>query len=235
MHAPPRALRSDDACLAAAPADGRDGADRGVNLSSLAYRAVSQMIQDRRLRGGETIVEQRLAEALGVSRTPLREALQRLEGQGLVRKAANRSFVVRRVDLREYLESLKVREMLEPEAAALAIGRIAPMDVCAARRELNDLDGATADHTQAHWVSDDNLHRLFGAACGNAVLSATIEALRVTTRLFEIERLADRVELDAREHRAILDALEQGEPASARRAVRAHIRSLTRYCTRLLR
>jgi DNA-binding GntR family transcriptional regulator len=74
---------------------------QGVNLSSLAHRAITDMIRDRRLKGGETIIEARLAETLGISRTPLREALQRLEGEGLVRKAANRSFVVRHVDLTE--------------------------------------------------------------------------------------------------------------------------------------
>ncbi len=61
------------------------------------------MIRDRRLKGGESIIEARLADTLGISRTPLREALQRLEGEGLVRKVANRSYIVRHVDLSEYL------------------------------------------------------------------------------------------------------------------------------------
>ena len=86
----------------------RDGARAmGTNLSTQAYNAVSEMIRRRRLRGGEVIVEARLAEVLEISRTPLREALQRLEGEGLVIKGAGRSFVVRHVDLGEYLQSLK--------------------------------------------------------------------------------------------------------------------------------
>ncbi|MEM9221180.1 MAG: GntR family transcriptional regulator [Pseudomonadota bacterium] len=206
-----------------------------MNLSNLAYRSVSHMIHQRRLRGGELIVEKRLAEMLGISRTPLREALQRLEGEGLVRKVANRSFQVRQVELKEYLESLKVREILEPEAAALAVGRIAPSALGAVRGELVALVGATAYHTEAHWASDDNLHRLFANACGNTVLAGTIEGLRVTTRLFEIDRLGDRLGPDSEEHIAILDALESGEPAKAKRATRQHIRSLARYSTKLLR
>src|SRR6056297_3412186 len=82
-----------------------------TSLSALAYRAVSELIHRRRLRGGEIIVEARLAETLNLSRTPLREALQRLEGEGLVIKLANRSFMVRQVDLTEYLQCLKVREL----------------------------------------------------------------------------------------------------------------------------
>ena len=60
---------------------------QGYNLSNLAHRAVTEMIRTRRLKGGEPIVEAKLAEVLGISRTPLREALQRLEGEGLVVKS----------------------------------------------------------------------------------------------------------------------------------------------------
>lgn len=206
-----------------------------LNLSSLAYKSISEMIYQRRLQGGQVVVEQRLAEALGVSRTPLREALQRLEGEGLVVKVANRSFVVRKVDLQEYLESLKVREILEPEAAALAIGHIEPATFRAVRTELKQLTSATKYHTQAHWISDDNLHTMYTDVCGNAVLADTIQALRITTRLFEIERLADRVGPDSSEHLEILEALAANDKAGARRAVRAHIRSLMRFATKLLR
>lgn len=207
----------------------------GLNLSTLTYKSVSEMIYHSRLRGGEVIVEQRLAEALGVSRTPLREALQRLEGEGLVCKVANRSYVVRKVGLQEYLESLKVREILEPEAAAMAIGRIAPATFRTVRTELEQLQDATLYHTDSHWISDDNLHTMFANACANTVLAETIQELRTTTRLFESDRLADRVIPDSQEHLEILKALESEDARAARRAVRAHIRSLMRYATKLLR
>ena len=182
-----------------------------LNLSNLAYRAVSDMVRDRRLRGGDIIVEQRLAEALGISRTPLREALQRLEGEGLVLKSANRSFVVRQVDLSEYLQSLKVRELLEPEAAVLSVGRVPPAGMRSVRREILELGASASYHTDAHWLSDDNLHGLAIDACGNVVMAGIIRSLRVTTRLFEIARLSDRLGPDSREHLAILDALEAGD------------------------
>ena len=211
-----------------------DGAG-GHNLSSLAYRSISEMIRHRRLRGGEVIIEQRLAEELGVSRTPLREALQRLEGEGLVKKVANKSFSVRRVDLREYLEALKVREILEPEAAVMAIGNIVPQGFRMVRQELAELVDATHYDIEAHRISDDNVHGLFAHACGNSVLAETIQLQRVTTHLFEIGRLADRVEPDAREHLAIIDALEVGDARVTRRTVRGHIRSLMRYAVKLTR
>ena len=107
-----------------------------LNLSNQAYASVSEMIQQRRLKGGALIVESRLADMLGISRTPLREALQRLEGEGLVIKGAGRSFIVRHVDRGEYLQSLKVREILEAEAVMLAIGRIPPVKIIQAKREV---------------------------------------------------------------------------------------------------
>lgn len=204
------------------------------NLSSRAYTAISEMIHTRRLRGGEVIVEARLAELLGVSRTPLREALQRLEGEGLVTKHANRSFMVRQVDLAEYLQSLKVREILEAEALANAFHRIDPDALRAAQDEIEDLAQRPTVHTEAHWRSDDRIHDLFANACGNPVMARMIKELRVTTRLFEIARLAERVEADHAEHKAILDAVQDGDVRKARRCVQAHIRSLSRHAVKNL-
>lgn len=201
----------------------------GYNLSNLAYKSVSEMIRGRRLKGGEPIVEVRLAEVLGISRTPLREALQRLEGEGLVVKSANRSFMVRNVDLAEYLHSLKVREILEGEAAFLACGHIDRTRLSAARREIEELMAETTYHTEAHWHSDDTVHGLYIDSCGNAVMTQIIRSLRVTTRLFEIARLADRVHQDAIEHLEIVLALEAEDAKRARKAAQSHVRSLSRF------
>jgi DNA-binding GntR family transcriptional regulator len=201
----------------------------GYNLSNLAYRAVSEMIRGRRLKGGELIVEAKLADILGISRTPLREALQRLEGEGLVVKAANRSFMVRNVDLGEYLQSLKVREILEGEAAALAAGRLSQSKLRAVRSEIEELMAATSYHTDAHWRSDDTVHGLYIDGCGNAVMGQMIRSLRVTTRLFEIARLADRVGPDSTEHLDIVEALEAEDAKRARKAAQVHIRSLSKF------
>ncbi len=197
-----------------------------MNLSSLAHRSISDMIADRRLKGGEAIIEARLADLLGISRTPLREALQRLEGEGLVRKVANRSYVVRQVDVGEYLHSLRVREILEGEAAALAAGAIPGEKLAATRHEIKALRRSTAYHTKAHWQSDDNLHGLYIDHCGNPVMAEMIRALRITTRLFEIAKLKDRLEPDSAEHLAILEALEASDKRAARTTVQQHCRSL---------
>jgi len=188
---------------------------------------LSLMIRGHKLKGGEAILEARLAESLNISRTPLREALQRLEGEGLVIKNGSRSYMVRGVDLAEYLQSLKVREILEPEAAALAIGRIDPGAIAAVRAEIAALGDAAAPYDrEAHWRVDARLHELFIDACGNPVLTQMIRGLRATTHLFEIARLRDRLQPDNLEHIAILDALDAGDAKAARRAAQQHLRSL---------
>lgn len=195
-------------------------------MSERAYQALSDMIKNRDLRGGDNITEKRLSERLGVSRTPLRAALQRLEGEGLVEKTTNRSFVVRKVDMRDYLQSIRVRQVLESEAAALAASHIPAAAIAAAREQVLALERLEPYDTHAHWACDDHVHSLFIDACGNAIMSKILHELRVTTRLFEIARLADRLGPDSREHLDILDALERGDKDGARQAMVKHMQSL---------
>jgi len=225
-------MATDDAEITA---DGRSGhlfedqpgtLVEGANMSARAYQALSNMIKNRQLRGGDSLVEQRLAAQLGISRTPLREAMQRLEGEGLLLKSANRSYVVRKVDLVEYLQSLRVREVLEAEAAALAAGRVPAAAIAPVRAAVLALEQLEPYDTHTHWACDDRVHSLFIDACGNMVMAAILHELRITTRLFEIATLADRLGPDSREHIAILDALEAGDAEAARKAMAVHARSL---------
>ncbi|MGF9693957.1 GntR family transcriptional regulator [Rhizobium sp. 0TCS1.26] len=187
------------------------------------------MIRKRELRGGALIYEARLAEHLNISRTPLREALQRLEGEGLIVKASGQSYSVRHVDLGEYLQSLNVRELLEGEAAMLAAGRIPDRELASVRAEIDLLETTSWYDIESHWVSDNRFHQLFSKHCGNEVLARLIRELRVTTQMFEIARLAERSKPDLSEHLAILDALAAGDGSAARAAVQIHMRSLWRF------
>jgi DNA-binding GntR family transcriptional regulator len=198
-------------------------------LSQQAYLALADLIRRRELPSEAPLVEMQLAERLGVSRTPLRQALQRLESEGLLRKDANRSFVIRRVELKEYLQSLRVREILEPEAAALVIGRVSSDEVERVREGLIRVRDAKPYDMLAHWRSDDEVHNLFIRGCGNDVLTRILLSLRGTTQLFEIERLVDRLEPDSAEHERILDALATGDVKAVRKSVASHINSLFRF------
>nr|WP_061935177.1 GntR family transcriptional regulator [Aureimonas sp. AU22] len=204
-------------------------ADRSPNLANLVYRSVSEMIRSRRLRGGDVIVEAKLATTLGVSRTPMREALQRLEGEGLVHKGEGRNYVVRRVDLGEYLQSLRLRLLIEPEAAVLALDNIPRRTLLAVRLEIMELLDAKTYHTDQHWFSDDHLHGMIIDHCGNAVMARVLRDLRAATRLFEIDQLKERLIPDSSEHLKIIDAIQASDAQATRDSVAAHIRSLIAF------
>jgi DNA-binding GntR family transcriptional regulator len=199
--------------------------ERKSSLADVAHRRLTDLILTRQLLSGEAIVEDRLAETLHISRTPLREALVRLAGEGLLVKQASRSFSVRKVSASEFFQSMKVRAILETEAITLAIDRV---DLMALEQLRRDVERLSTEACQAieHWEVDDRLHMLFADASGNAVLADTIRNLRIKTRLFEVIKPFDRITADAQEHAAIIDAYSSGEAKAARRALQRHLRNL---------
>ena len=197
------------------------------NLTDRAYAIVRRLILQKELSGGEVLVEGRLAERLQMSRTPLREALLRLEGEGLLVRANTRSYAVRRITASHYFQCLQVRERLESQAVCLAMGRVPPAEIRALRENILALD--SSQQGASHWQADDEIHGLFARASGNAMLAETIAHLRVLCRLFEVVDPFNRIDDDRKEHLAILDAYIAGDEKSADEAVLSHLRNLARY------
>src|SRR5271170_4874407 len=114
-------------------------ANEQEKLANTAYRTVLNKILSHELPGGSVIQERKLAEAMGISRTPMRDALGRLEGLGLLVRLTDRLLAVRVITLQDYLHSLDVRAMIEPQAAALAARSLSAADISALRDELASL------------------------------------------------------------------------------------------------
>ena len=108
----------------ARPQHNRVRPEASESLARRAYRAIRTMILSRRLTGGEILLEERLASELSISRTPVREALLLLQSEGLIEKQMNQPFRVRIVSNREYFQTMRLRELLEGEATAMATGKI---------------------------------------------------------------------------------------------------------------
>jgi DNA-binding GntR family transcriptional regulator len=201
------------------------GASRPDNLAEQAYRSLRIQILERTIPPGARVVEGRLAEELRISRTPMREALVRLVGDGLLERADARSYSVRKVSPTEYFQSMQVREAMELHAMDLAVGRVPTADIDALMRDIRLLAKETKQEA-VHWKADDRLHLMFAQASGNSVLGRMIEKLRVNTRLFEIAGPFRRVPADGAEHLAILTAWRKGDVKAAKKALLAHLRSL---------
>lgn len=196
-------------------------------LGELAYQTLRQMILEKTLRSGGAVVEGRLVEELNISRTPLREALLRLEGEGLLVRSSARSYSVRFISAQEYFQIMKVRELLETEAIALSINKIEPDVINQLTEQVQSLSPGQPEQT--YWDVDDIVHTLFAQHSGNAVLARMIEQARTQSRMFELITPFNRIEEDRVEHLAILTAWKSGDAASASQAVRTHIRNLSAF------
>lgn len=203
-------------------------------LADRVHDSLSGMILARELVAGTPMIEERLAEQLNVSRTPMREAILRLAAEGLLTRHGNRSYAVRMVTAPEFFQSHRVREWLEPEAVELAIGKVPPEAIEALRERIGRLATLTTQE-RAHWEVDDDLHLMFARASGNDVLVKMISQVRVTTRLFEVASPLRRVRRDGEEHLAILEAFAAGDAKGARRAMVRHIRNLVEETLSVLR
>src|SRR5690606_27994178 len=141
---------------------------------------------------GVPLQERKLAEVLGVSRTPLREAMNRLVGTGILIRLPNRGFTVRSFNIRDYIEILHVRRLLESETASLAASRVDRADIQAVRAQILGLMSKPNPSTNDHWGVDDALHGLVAAAAGSQLLSSLIQELRGRTRIFDMKQLPER-------------------------------------------
>lgn len=198
---------------------------RSTSLAEQAYDRLRMLILDRKISGGSPLQEGRLAEELGISRTPMREALVRLAGEGLLVRRDARSYAVRALGTKEYFDCMRAREVIEGEAIALAAPRISNEELDTLEAEARALHEGEHDET-AHWHFDDKLHLFLAGASGNVVFPRLVEELRVNARLFRLHSPLHRQRENHDEHGRILEALRSRDADRAREAMRAHLRSL---------
>jgi DNA-binding GntR family transcriptional regulator len=190
--------------------------------------AVKHAILTGRLSPGQSLVETELAAQLGVSKTPVREALKTLAGAGLVTMSPYRGAAVRTVDDALAHSVYDIRILLEPEAvrrSAAAPGEPARAHRDSARTALDAADLATdrADRQQAN----REFHRALYAGCGNDLMVAILDGLRDQTALVSTAVWTRNAswEQEAAEHRAILAAITAGRPQDAAGLLEEHIRA----------
>ncbi len=194
------------------------------NLSETAAGAVREMIVDGRLPPGERINEVHLAAALGVSRTPLREALMRLVAEGALTSVPRSGFHVIALSVEELEQIYPIRGMLDPEALRLS-GLPTPARL--KRLEALNRELLQARGPEAIIAADDAWHLELIADCPNPVLVGLIRQFIRRTRRYELALMKEgrNVRRTVGDHERVLDALRAGDLDAACRALRENMES----------
>jgi len=195
-------------------------------LALQAYEQILKMILNGGARPGELVNERRLAESLSMSRTPVRDALLMLEGEGLLLRQGSRGLQVRQMRIEDYMDALQVRLLLEPTVAGMAAGNVPAAAVQALRAQIAALRALPPDQPTDRALArdiDEGIHGAISAAVENRQLSAIIRTMRLQTQIFDLRSMPERLADTCAEHLAILDAVEAGDPERAAAAMAAHL------------
>jgi DNA-binding GntR family transcriptional regulator len=200
-------------------------------LAGAVYETLMDAILGGRYASGEELTEVALAAELGVSRTPVHEALKRLAIDGLIEPMTNRQSRVVRLTAQQVREVYELRLLLEPAAAERAAERLDPAQLDAIRESARGLAASTGRPNWAiHAIEFDiRFHDALAAACGNDRLRTEIAKYRRLVRAFcRATGDPENLQQAFAEHLEILNALEKGDGAAAHWAMTAHIESRMR-------
>jgi DNA-binding GntR family transcriptional regulator len=196
-----------------------------ASVVDLAYAAIRERILSGSLARGARVHQEELALALGVSRTPVREALRRLAAEGLVELHTNRGARVADLDRAGLRAAYEARLVIEPGAARLAAARRPPEALARMREALARQRRAGAGGRAFAAIRD--FHLALVSAAGNPFLdqlSAALWAARIGETAYEVQGLtAAQLHADADEHGAILCAVAAGSAREAETLTRRHI------------
>lgn len=199
---------------------------RADQLVDQATEALREAIVLGRLRPGSRLVQEQLAEELGISRTPLREALRRLEQQGLVTVLGSRGLAVTEPSPEALLDTYDVREALDGLAARLAATRMAPGEVAALQSVHRQSREPIDDWHPERWLAANAaFHRHILRNAHSPALERAMPVGRMSAQLLfpSVFLHQERARTAFEEHAAVLEALRARDPDAAEAAARAHV------------
>ena len=201
-----------------------------------AYLKIRDRILCLDLPPGSVVNEARLREELAIGRTPIREALQRLAHERLVRSVPHRGTFVTDVNLTDLARITEVRVVLEAHAAALAAERCGPTEQESMRKLLVELRGGAAADQRELMRLDEQIHRQIYRSARNSFLEGTLERyFNLSLRLWNLVldhdvRLRDAVD----EHVTLLEAVIAHDAALAQETMRRHVAGFEREIRKVL-
>ncbi len=201
-----------------------DDTFKDTSRAEYVYQKMRQAIQEGRFQQGERMREEDIAKTLGVSRTPVREALRRLQTRGLLDFAPGRGLGIVELSRSQILELYAMRELLEGAAARLAAQHATPTEITYLRHLLDEFRQSKDPQRLAY--INRAFHRTICDAAHNRYMVQSLNDLGDALALLRGTTFAvkGRPESADIEHRAILDAIQKGDPDAAEKAARVHIR-----------
>lgn len=193
----------------------------------IAYERLKDALQHADLQAGQVLSENRLSKALGISRTPVREALHQLAQEGLVQIIPGRAVTVASHSVRSVMDVVHMRLLLEPELVRLATETLSESDIIELEEIVDTMDRACmiADH-QMWSRSDTRFHEILGDACPNVLLAEVVIQMRNRAHhLASIDSQTNPARLKecTTEHREIVDCIVIQDADGAVEATRRHI------------
>jgi len=203
-------------------------ATRDASLVDLVEAALEEAILTGTLDGASPLAEADLAKALGVSRSPIRDALKRLAHKGLVEARPRRGMIISRFAPDQIEDFCDLREALEGLAARLAAERMQAEEIEALRQHLASVERqVAAGESRGYPSGDDDFHARILRGARSRQLQGTMEGIQARVRLLRRRSgsTRERARLALAEHRAILAAIASRDPAAAEAGMRQHIRN----------
>lgn len=202
-----------------------------VSATDSVYESLREAILSCALAGGTPLIEATLAAQFGVSKTPVREALQRLAHSGLVDMELARGATVHTLTLREIRDISELRSELEPMALRQSIPHMTDDDLHTLRDVLQQARQAIVTHDyQQLSILNSQFHSALYKRTPNQLLTRWLESLGDRRRLISMQgwALENRSSVEWEEHSAIVDALEAGDTDAAVNRLRDHIQRFAR-------
>ena len=195
-------------------------------LTQQVYRDLKQRILEGRFSSEKMLTERTLALESGISRTPLRAAISRLEKENVISRLPNGALMIRPVAIEQLLEIVQVRRLLEGAAAEKAATAPFTPELEASRTRMRSYIEGKDIEFDHFWLDDDDFHNAVAQAAELPLLMTMLTEMRGTARRCTITRTHDRFDQQAREHIAVIDAIENRDPSAARAAMEAHFDSV---------
>lgn len=201
-------------------------AEEFLPLRDVVFKKLRRAILLEELKAGERLPEIRLADKLGVSRTPIREAIRKLELEGLVIMMPRRGAIVAQISEKNLKDVLEVRRVLDMLSAELASERIDETRKDVLKRACQEFEEAVKSGDLREIAQKDvALHNIIIEATGNITLRQMIDNLAEQMYRYRVKYLKDdaRYEMLVKEHQAIYESIVKGDREAAARFAKEHI------------